>query len=397
MRSRRRAGDYWRYELSFDCVLWGGYGHGNVGDELALAVALSDAQAEFGDSIAVLTPDPEYTRMLFPDVTAIPCWLRRPSRRARWLRGAYDSPAVGAPKSLRADGSAWTETVRNAKVLWLAGGGYLTDLFRVEPYLAPLRAANAASVSVRTAPLGLGPFRSKKTALAVAEALRAAKVQVRDAASLEFCRAHGIAAELRPDAGFRLREILPQLGRPAPARRVLADPARRAIIGICACRQHGAERRAREADRWWVDLLRMLRRKDESRVRGFCFHADLREDYAYLCEIFSRAGYDPAPVRFPHGNFRNAIRELADFDAIATARFHAAAVAATFFIPCMAVGTGPYYQAKMASAAANAGSDFWLSDATKPDPSEAAGILVSACRAAGDVASAQGTGPHDAE
>src|SRR5438876_10409448 len=55
------------------CILWGGYAGGNVGDELALAIALGDMTERYGlSAVAVLSPFPGYTKALFPETEVIP-------------------------------------------------------------------------------------------------------------------------------------------------------------------------------------------------------------------------------------------------------------------------------------------------------------------------------------
>src|SRR5689334_12352464 len=54
------------------CMIWGGYGHGNVGDELTLTLGCMDMRRRYGNSFAILSGTPGYTMALFPGVTVIP-------------------------------------------------------------------------------------------------------------------------------------------------------------------------------------------------------------------------------------------------------------------------------------------------------------------------------------
>lgn len=57
---------------SKNIVFWGGYGWGNVGDELTLAVAIAMLKEQIWGKISIITPNSGYTRALFPDLEIIP-------------------------------------------------------------------------------------------------------------------------------------------------------------------------------------------------------------------------------------------------------------------------------------------------------------------------------------
>ena len=339
-------------------LVWGGYGWGNTGDWLALAAAIHDCLRSSGDTVAVLSPDPAQTSRFFPSAEAVPYRLRRPSwlqrrvrtaarclgrllPRARWqFRYGLDEQTSGGKGGC----PGWVEALRQADQLYLAGGGYLTDLFDLERAVMPLLAAQQQGLAVETAPLGIGPFRSRAGERLVARALRGARVVVRDAESAAFCRRHGLAAALRPDDGFRVRELWPELAR--TRERARDEPAR---VGVCACPQHGGEAPKR-LRAWWARLLQGLgRRTPPVALRGFCFHTDRAADYRTTREAFGQAGLEASAVEPPREDPREAVEGVLACDAIVTARFHAAVVAAAFGIPCLAVASGAYYRAKMQS------------------------------------------------
>jgi polysaccharide pyruvyl transferase WcaK-like protein len=381
--------------VKHSCVLWGGYGHGNVGDDLTLAVALADARRAWGDSVAILTPRADRTARQFPDIPRIPYVLRRPPPPARLclraraaLRSLCGGSRGGSPRyrlrdqlpaGSRAPRPAWVRAVEEARELVLVGGGYLTDLFPVETFLFPVQLARAKGVPVRTDPLGIGPFASRRAAAAVVAALLAADLRVRDDVSLEFCRAHGLAAKRCLDSGFRLKEVVPALVRAPRGRRV----------GICISRQAGsgpgAARRATTA--WCNAFLRALAADRDLEIRGFCFHADPRTDYEATRAAFLRAGIDADLVAPPCADFREAARALASHNVIVTTRFHAAVAAAALAIPCFAFARGSYYAAKMASVRAQAPETTVIIDPAG-DPSERAATIVRAAARDGEAVAA---------
>ena len=340
-------------------LIWGGYGHGNAGDWLTLAAALHDCRQAAGRAATVLSPDPAMVEGLFPEARAVRYRLRRP----RGLRGRVRelSRRVGRlvrpgcwrfryrlDEQLRGwagDGPAeWVEALERADRLYLAGGGYLTELFDLERFVMPLLAAQRRGLSVATAPIGIGPFRTRAGEALVADALRGARVVVRDDDSAAFCRRHGIPATVRPDDGFRVRELCPALARTRA--RADHEPVR---VGVCACRQFGAED-PRRVEAWWVDLLRGLRQERPAvGLRGFCFHTDPAADCQWTREAFEGAGLEASDVEPPRAGPWEAIEDVLACDAVATARFHAAVVAGVFGVPCLAVASGAYSRAKMES------------------------------------------------
>lgn len=324
---------------SAQTVLWGGYAGGNAGDKLTLAVALRDARQRFGDSVCVLSADPNGTRKFFPDVSVAlfeprgDAGLRRlarsVSRRAR-LGGWY------LPKFRLADqpASPWMELIQQCRQLYLVGGGYLTGMFGPDYYLLPVLAAKAARVPVSSAPIGIGPFNGRGEIAFVAEALRGTDLAVRDAGSLAFCREHGLTVRQALDDGFRVAEVIPGLTR-------RARDGKRQKVGVCIFPQHGDPDWPR-TKRWWSGLLAALRAED---VGGFCFHSDTKLDYATTRELLG-----DGRVTTWTTDLRDAVAKLCEFDAIVSSRYHAVVVANVLGIPNIAVAAGDYYRVKMTSA-----------------------------------------------
>ncbi len=182
-------------QKKYDCVIWGGYAWGNTGDELCLAAALERAQRKFGPEVAVLSRHPEYTAWLFPEVMVVPFIFtsqRRSKRRknifrkfSRILRGAEPQPDFDS-------GCEWVQCLRSTRRLYLAGGGYLTDLWPMDSVMAPLELAIQLQVPISTAPVGIGPFKSGERAELVAKVLGQTELKVRDQVSYDFCRARGM-------------------------------------------------------------------------------------------------------------------------------------------------------------------------------------------------------------
>lgn len=349
-------------QSQFDCVLWGGYAAGNTGDELLLALALKDARQRFGDSVAVLSPSPSYTKWLFPHAHVIPYELRPSSawrRRVYWFNQAMRrrgySPFQFELFRLRdqlagVDGRQvpWTDSIRNSKHLYLVGGGYLTDLLDWEEFLMPIRAAKSFGIPIGSAPIGLGPFQSDAVARKVAEALAGAELVVRDDVSMDLCRGCGLNAGRRADDGFRLFECMPELRRQKHRR--LVDTARAPAIGVCVYPQHGSVAFPR-LEPWWVQFLKAMQQQiPQCTLQGFCFHIDPQLDFSTTVRLFSLAGLEARQVDPPRMDFREAIRSLTSMDVIIATRFHAVVAARVLHIPCLAISTGKYYNAKMATA-----------------------------------------------
>ena len=372
-------------------LIWGGYGHGNAGDWLTLAAALHDCGQAAGGVATVLSPDPVMVEGLFPEARAVRYRLRRP----RGLRGRVREALRRVGRSLRpvcwrfryrlddqmrdvaGDGPAeWVEALGQADRLYLAGGGYLTELFDLERFVMPLLAAQRRGLAVATAPIGIGPFRTRAGEALVADALRGARVVVRDDDSAAFCRRHGLPAVVRPDDGFRVREVRPALA--PPSARAGHEPAK---VGVCACPQYGAEA-PRRVQAWWGDLLCALRRELPAvALRGFCFHTDPTADYQCTREAFQRAGLERSDVKPPRPGPWEAVEDVMACDALATARFHAAVVAGVFGVPCLAVASGAYSRAKMESVRKVAPRTTRVVDPGRDAPADGAaalrGLLIS--------------------
>ncbi len=375
------------------CMLWGGYGCGNVGDELALAIALRDMQGSFGDSVAVLSRVPGYTKALFPSVKvlaytpstgrppAAPNLMTRIGRRLRrrvpppWLR--FDPQEQLQSKESR----GWAQAIRDCEILYLVGGGYLTDVFDYEYLLAPVELAQFSGVPIATAPLGIGPFRRPANGRRVRNALRGALVKVRDEDSLSTCRRLGMVVEHHPDDGFRVREAM-ELRVPARANN--------GRVGVNFYPQHGATNHE-AARKWWQAVVRELHTAGFA-LEGFCFHNAWQADFEQTVRLFVDAGLPAEQVRWPDWDYREACRQLLDYQCIVTARFHAAVVAGAAGIPTIAVADGPYYQPKMAAASA----DRARSRAVHWDEVEPRTVVdwVKAWMGAGNDVRQRGSGPQ---
>jgi len=355
----------------FKCILWGGYGWGNVGDELTLAVALRDMQRRFGESVAILSPVPGYTKALFPTLEVIPYKpvIRQQSllpRIANRIKRSFASPSrkydINAQLSFTSS-KHWTNSIRSAELLYLVGGGYLTDLFDVEYSLLPVEIARYSSVSVETAPLGIGPFRSQWAANKLKCALRNVKVYARDSDSKSICRDLGIASEIRPDDGFRIREVME-----------ISDPPSRSKlpVGINFFVQQGGSS-SNQITAWWKTVVQTLV-VGGIPVEGFCFHNLLVHDYSQTVQLFAEAELPVEKVACPDVNFRDACRRLSGYSAIITARFHAVVGAGAIGLPSLAVSDGQYYRSKMGAACQNHATSQ-LIEPSKTEPYQVLRIL----------------------
>ncbi|MCG8346492.1 MAG: polysaccharide pyruvyl transferase family protein, partial [Chloroflexales bacterium] len=328
------------------------------------AIALHDARQRFGDSVAILSRDPAYTRWLFPDVPVIPYLLRPPpiviqQVRALYLRFQRSERSIGVPglfipnarlrdqmRSPRDEPPEWITAIRRARQLYLVGGGYLTDLFDVAYHLLPIEVANASGVAVATAPLGIGPFHSPWAAKAVAQALRNATVTVRDTSSLHFCRDYDLRAELCQDDGFRAAQALPELELTTQLPRPDPDRMR---VGVCVFKQHGGK--ATQIDNWWKTLLGQLQQHaDMIDLEGFPFHESRARGFSMMVNLFEATNWGAARVRPPTLDFRALIQNLRRYDLIISTRFHAIVVAHVLGTPHIAAASGNYYATKMHAA-----------------------------------------------
>ena len=342
------------------CLLWGGYGWGNAGDELTLAAAIRDIKSRFGDDFAIISPVPGYTMALFPGEHVVPYHAligsepsvpkrsiaSRALLKAVRLLGYPD--AVLPPRSIyeriaASPSHAWIDHLRGAELLYLVGGGYLTDLFSFDQFFTPVEVADHFDVAIESAPLGIGPFTRPESLNRFGNALAKASVRVRDANSLTLCKQVGINAEICPDEGFRASEDLK-----------FSDITRRNVIGINYFEQHGAKNRTKSR-KWWHDLVVGLTRQGVE-VEGFCFHNQISSDFSKTVELLVESGIAPCRVCPPDLDYRNACRRIASYQGIVTCRFHATVVANVLGVPSIATADGSYYTFKMEAAIAGAKS-----------------------------------------
>lgn len=333
-------------------MIWGGYAKGNTGDEICLAAALERKQREFDGNVAVLSHLPEHTSQLFPQAIVIP--YVPPGPKTSRLRKSFGR----ACKSLTtASGLAylarnarfdtrleWTRVLSSTGQLYLAGGGYLTDLFPMDFVMPPIQYALQLKIPVASAPIGIGPFKSSRHADEVTAALRQIKLTVRDQTSLDFCRARGINASLEPDDAFAyVKDLLP----PASVNRPGARPRK---IGVCIFAQYGQDANC-DFTGWWTECLRGLKAQHpEHEIEGFCFHTSLHDEFQQMTRLFSQAGLPPESVLAPIVDFRRAAETVPGYDFVISARFHATVTANVFNIPNAAIAAGDYYHAKMSAA-----------------------------------------------
>jgi polysaccharide pyruvyl transferase WcaK-like protein len=333
----------------FACLLWGGYANGNTGDEICLAAALERKQREFGGSVAILSHLPEHTSQLFPQATVIPYAPPPPKStrlRKRFSR-ACKSFAARFNSFIRNgqfdSGWGWKHSFSHTGQLYLAGGGYLTDLFPLDFIMLPIQLALEWKVPVVTAPIGIGPFQSPLHADQVTTALRQIKLTVRDQTSLDFCRARRIDASLAPDDAFALIKNLSL----SPINQSGLRPRK---IGVCIFTQYGQEANC-DLTGWWMETLRGLKAQNpEYEIEGFCFHTAPHAEFEQMTRLFSLAGLPPDHVLAPIVDFRRAVEIVRRYDLVISTRFHATVTANVFNLPNIAVAAGDYYHAKMNAA-----------------------------------------------
>jgi len=336
----------------FEYLIWGGYGWGNTGDEICLAAAVERLRRRGAGALAILTPDPEYTSWLHPDVPALPC---RPSHRrlsGRWKKFARHLAAGWRPGERGGTDRSpvfifqpeWAPSLARTRRLYLCGGGYLTDFLSLEAILPPILLAAKMGLPIETAPIGIGPFKSDRLAQKIARALGRADLKVRDEVSLAFCRLHGLRASLEPDDAFAWAGRIPS----GNVTRIAGLRSRK--IGICLFSQYGAGNNYNWRG-WWAQCLRELKTRHPGvEIKGFSFHASPHYEFRETIRIFSEAGLPANNVLPPLMDFRQAAAALGNYDFIISARFHAIVLANVFGIPNAAIATGDYYLSKMKAA-----------------------------------------------
>jgi len=370
------------------CVVWGGYGYGNTGDDLVLAVALADLRQQCGRDIQILSPAPEQTRSYVRDTDIVLHPSVRPRRAVeKWLwrfAECADNNGLGSladrlhrlvmKNSERiSDEPAWLQALAAASRLHLAGGGYLTDRFHLRHFLRPIRLARSRGLPITTSPLGLGPFQYPRNAAAVAGCLRRATLIVRDEDSLRYCQEHGLNATEKPDDGFRWEQVV---GNAVP---LVSSPAKTAI-GVCIFSQYSAKWSG-GVESWWIDCLRALSQVlPDCRLEGFCFHTEKKMDYETTRRIFARADLNPDDVQPPQADFRAAIANLARYRAILSSRFHAVVTGSAIRLPCVATALDSYYEAKMHAALKYAPVPLSILNPARDAASAAAEWLASQLR-----------------
>jgi len=365
-------------------LIWGGYGWGNTGDDLTLAIALRDQLQLHGKAVSVLTPNVRHTQQSLPDINLVPVPTGRPRLvGGRWLwRWAEHAASQGKERQAgrlyrlarycqRRDPAqtAWVSALHSASTLHLAGGGYLTDLFDQAYMLRPLWMARVMKLRITTAPLGIGPFTRPNAAHAVARALQGVSLRVRDADSMRFCQTNGLSASEHADDGFRLAEVLPAIHLGGGCK---ATPP---TLGVCVFPQYAGEWSA-GIEQWWEDCLRAVSQAlPDWNIEGFCFHTDRSMDYHTTQRVFLRAGLNPGNVHTPEHDYRKAIMRLRRFQGVLSTRFHAIVTATVLRVPSVAVAMNPYYGIKMQSTLKQSTAPACLVNAHQDTPQAASQFL----------------------
>ena len=339
------------------CILWGGYGKGNVGDEIILSYAIQDMMKEFPNQFAVLSREPQYTQWLFPEVKVLtfanvtfPIWYRFLARYNKFLpefdKSNYYKKALYSSLSNKKSQQQpdWVNQVAACEQLFLVGGGYLSDLFNLHKMMLPVLVAKFYDKQITSAPIGIGPFLKRSAEKLVVDAFRDAELYVRDRVSLDFCHKHEIKADFQIDDGYRLvteKQNFLHL-------KSCSDEEKKYVLGFSLSYQKGSEFTRTESIEWWVELIQLIiKRKYFDKIEGFCFHNNVAADFYYLIEMFSKCGLPVKSVIPPFTDFRRAVQKLNSYNIIITTRYHAAVMAEVYKIPHVVLYSGSYYETKM--------------------------------------------------
>lgn len=357
------------------CILWGGYGGGNVGDELTLAIGIMDMQAKFGSDIAILSSTEEYTRWLFPQVDVIPC-KQHENKVTKSLRfiGTH-LPGIKKPLQKHIQrkmvhtalklNEPWQEQLAQANYLYLVGGGYVNDLFNFERMILPIKLARAQGLHITTAPIAVGPFENKNNLSEFARTFSSVTLQVRDRESLLLCQKLGLEAFQSLDDGFRIAELL---DNDTIRQSRLSIPTIKQKIGLCFYHQKGAALEKDQYFDWWLRALSAMKAKGwGDRLEGFCFHSKPQLDFNDLVNLFMQSGLPLRQINPPDFYFLDAIRRLQGFQSVITSRFHAGVTAQALGIPFTAVSSGEFYNHKMASIPLSNVSGHVVMESTDPE------------------------------
>lgn len=307
---------------------------------------------------------------LFPDEHVVPYWSLIRGDRESPNRSIYERiwlkirrsfgipnpvlPRKSIPERLTSGHDReWVDLIEKAELLYLVGGGYLTDQFDLERFLTPVEVARHFGVKVETAPLGIGPFNYNHSREYFRCTMQGTTLKVREKDSLAECRATGILAEQCQDDGFRVEEELN-----------FTNIKRRNIVGINYFPQHGNTDKEK-VRQWWRDLVFQLR-QNHIDIEGFCFHNQISSDFSHTVEVFAEVGIAPSKVHEPFFDYRSACKLIASYKGIVTCRFHAAVVANVAGVPALATGCGQYYKSKMATAVEGAESAQVIDPLTAP-------------------------------
>ncbi|MBF0225410.1 MAG: polysaccharide pyruvyl transferase family protein [Desulfobacterales bacterium] len=322
-------------KTAYSCMIWGGYGWGNVGDELTLDIAFKELSKSFDtSSIFILSPAPEYSKWLYPERQIIPFVPIDKDLTTTEILNLKNTPL-------------WVDILYKCKLLFLVGGGYLTDLFNIKAKLQPIALAQKFNIPIRTAPIGIGPFKAKNNEHITAYFLQNSDLWVRDEDSLEFAYQNGIFAKLQCDDGFKIKDFYPEIFNVLNKKKKNNEIFK---IGVCIFNQHGADNFA-SIENWWVDFFKFMQNKSLGLFfEGFCFHTSLNLDFYTMIKIFQKAELPLKNILPPFIDFREALKNLINYDMIISSRFHAIVTASTIGMQSLAIASGEYYISKMKSS-----------------------------------------------
>lgn len=355
-------------------VVWGGYGGGNYGDELTLAIALRDFTRKEATDLMVLSATPMLTRWLHPGVKVMPYelpvnlvvrTLGRLSHSVAWLAEPLQSTLLSSAYwNMLRQRPDWVEAVTGADELYLVSGGYMNDLFDFNSIILPVMLASEQGVKINMSPLGIGPFQSAVNQKLFKRLFRDVLLTVRDVQSLAFCQQLGLSAQLAPDDGVRTAELAPDLNERIAPGGFLNEPK----IGLGIYYQRGSSLTKAAAMDWWEEVLRCLIAAGLGRyLEGFCFHTTHLLDFADLVALFSAVGLNLDQVKSPPFHYLDGINNLRAYRLTVTTRFHAAVVSSVFDLPVFAVSSGDYYTQKMNSPAVNPTAHRVVIDQVSPE------------------------------
>ena len=340
-------------------ALWGAYHFGNTGDELLLLSAIERIKKEF-NNFFILSQNEELGRCLFPEFEIIQLhWKEVEVKKSLFEKfkskfinfernyEIYLNNLLSYYQNCTKKESLWLKKLLSSEILYLVGGGYLSDYFNLTPMIFPIFVANKFSIKISSAPITIGPFKSPNMSEFVANQLKSAEIIARDKKTLEFCITNGIKSIYKEDEITNIGSINKKLWVSSKNKNIKKNSLFR--IGVNINKQVGSKYNS-EIALSTASLIDYIKKNVTNVVFfGFCFFRQESEfettAHAFRLNKLPCNLIEPASIDFKLNVYR-----LSHANFIITTRFHAVVLAQVFKIPYVGIWDGEYYEQKMKAA-----------------------------------------------